>query len=208
LDRGLLTHPSTVISWRCLTAAPGSDASAIHGRLSARVALLQSPILPAALSLYSGKRLFRNLPVDKPHTCNLRHVTPKTLQKAQYVGCSESAQPQQVAYFGWSQFPVPGSAPRRAGLRPSTPDASLPCTSKPASTRPRTCLGCRKVNWHPGTRSRIQTKTRDSRRPGPRLRNSAAAASTLPELADRTHLRFRFTTFCMRPHSIVPSTDT
>jgi hypothetical protein len=68
LDRGLLKHRSEVISWRCLTAAPGSDASAIHGRLGARVALLQSPILPAAGSLYPEKEIFRNLPVDKPHT--------------------------------------------------------------------------------------------------------------------------------------------
>ena len=70
LDRGLLKPPLKVISWRCLTAAPGADASAIHGRLGARVALLQSPILPAAGSLYPEKELFRNLPVDKPHTCN------------------------------------------------------------------------------------------------------------------------------------------
>jgi len=55
LDRGLLKHPSTVISWRCRQAAPGSDASAIHGRLGAQVALLQSPILPAAVLLYPGK---------------------------------------------------------------------------------------------------------------------------------------------------------
>ena len=68
LVRGLLRPPSEVISWRCLTAAPGSDASAIHGRLGAQVALLQSPILPAAGSLYPEKELLRNLPVDKPHT--------------------------------------------------------------------------------------------------------------------------------------------
>jgi hypothetical protein len=68
LDRGLLKHPSEVISWRRLTAAPGADASAIHGRLGAQVALLQSPILPAAGSLYPKKELFRKLPVDKPHT--------------------------------------------------------------------------------------------------------------------------------------------
>jgi len=70
LDRGLLQHPAKVISWRRLTAAPGADASAIHGRPGARVALLQSPILPAAASLYPEKALCRNLPVDKPHTCS------------------------------------------------------------------------------------------------------------------------------------------
>src|ERR1035441_3616477 len=41
---------------------------------------------------------------------------PRTLQKAQYVGFSESAQPLQVAYFGWPRFPVPGSAPRTGGF--------------------------------------------------------------------------------------------
>jgi len=46
LDRGLLKHPSEVISWRRLTAAPGAEASAIHGRPGARVALLQSRYLP------------------------------------------------------------------------------------------------------------------------------------------------------------------
>jgi hypothetical protein len=45
LDRGLLKHPAKVIFWRRLTAAPEADASAIHGRRGARVALLQSPIL-------------------------------------------------------------------------------------------------------------------------------------------------------------------
>ncbi len=64
LDRGLLKHPSTFISWRCRQAAPGSDASAIHGRLGAQVALLQSPILPAAILLYPGKEPFRNCDSD------------------------------------------------------------------------------------------------------------------------------------------------
>jgi hypothetical protein len=85
LDRGLLQHPSTVISWRCLTAAPGSDASAIHGRLDARVALLQSPILPAAILLYPEKELFRNLPVDKPHTCNLEPLKPEMPRITPYL---------------------------------------------------------------------------------------------------------------------------
>ena len=46
-------------------------------------------------------------PIDEANRCNLRHVTPKTLQKALYVGFSESGQPLQVVCFGWSQFPVP-----------------------------------------------------------------------------------------------------
>src|SRR4051812_35766917 len=46
----------------------GTDASAFHGRPGARVALLQSPILPAAITLYRKKRIVRGLPIDKPHT--------------------------------------------------------------------------------------------------------------------------------------------
>jgi hypothetical protein len=47
----------------------GMDASAFHGRHSAQVALLQSPILRAAQSPYIGTENFRGPPVDKPHTC-------------------------------------------------------------------------------------------------------------------------------------------
>src|ERR1044071_9367789 len=47
----------------------GTDASAFHGRLGAQVALLQSPILPTASSLYIKKRNSRALAIDKPHTC-------------------------------------------------------------------------------------------------------------------------------------------
>src|ERR1039457_2582014 len=46
-------------------------------------------------------------PTDEANRCNLRHVTPKTLQKALYVGFVESGRPPQVVCFGWSQFPVP-----------------------------------------------------------------------------------------------------
>src|SRR5260370_18471564 len=46
----------------------GTDASAIHGRLGAQVALLQSPILPAVSLPYIKRGNFRGLPVDKPHT--------------------------------------------------------------------------------------------------------------------------------------------
>ena len=47
---------------------PGVDATAIHGRLGARVALLQSPILPIARSAYILAQKFQKLSVDKPHT--------------------------------------------------------------------------------------------------------------------------------------------
>src|SRR6266446_1289873 len=68
LDRGLLRHRSKAISRRCRKATPGADASAIHGRLGARVALLQSPILPVVSLSYYKNRNFQTNPVDKPHT--------------------------------------------------------------------------------------------------------------------------------------------
>ena len=46
----------------------GADASAIHGRSGAQVALLQSPILPTAEPGYMKKENFRIVSVDKPHT--------------------------------------------------------------------------------------------------------------------------------------------
>ncbi len=68
LNPGLLRHPSKVISRRHRQAAPGADASAFQGRLSARVALLQSPILPAAGPPYPHQREFRKVPVDNTQT--------------------------------------------------------------------------------------------------------------------------------------------
>ena len=37
-------------------------------------------------------------PTDEANRCNLRHVTPKTLQKALYVGFSEVDRPLQVVW--------------------------------------------------------------------------------------------------------------
>ena len=51
-------------------------------------------------------------PSPEGNRCKLRHEAPKALQKALYVGCSESGGPLQVVCFGWSRFPGPGSAPR------------------------------------------------------------------------------------------------
>src|SRR5437773_1782443 len=68
LDRGLLRHRLKAISRRCRKATPGADASAIHGRLGARAALLQSPILPVVSLSYYKNRNFQTNPVDKPHT--------------------------------------------------------------------------------------------------------------------------------------------
>ena len=68
-------------------------------------------------------------PTGEANGCKLRHGPPRTLQKAQYVGFSESAQPLPIAYFGWPRFPVPGSAPRMSagpiyGLTLPTPKMS------------------------------------------------------------------------------------
>ena len=46
-------------------------------------------------------------PTDKANRCILRHLTPKTLQIALYVGGFESGRPLQVVCFCWSQFPFP-----------------------------------------------------------------------------------------------------
>src|ERR1039458_2076781 len=46
-------------------------------------------------------------PTDEAIRCNLRHVTPKTLQNALYVGFSHIGRPLQVVCLGWSQFPIP-----------------------------------------------------------------------------------------------------
>jgi hypothetical protein len=46
-------------------------------------------------------------PINQANRCILRHVTPKTLQKALYVGYFETGKPLPVVCLGWSQFPVP-----------------------------------------------------------------------------------------------------
>ena len=46
-------------------------------------------------------------PTEEANRCILRHLAPKTLQKALYVGFFESVRPLQVVCFGWSQFPFP-----------------------------------------------------------------------------------------------------
>src|ERR1019366_3735802 len=81
-------------------------------------------------------------PIDEANRCNLRHVTPKTLQKALYVGFSQIGRPPQVVCLGWSQFPAPEArhlvAERVAVLEPQPfhdhqhqhqPDAQLLCSA-------------------------------------------------------------------------------
>src|ERR1035438_9712059 len=85
LTPGLLRHPARAISRHHRQAAPGADASAFQGRLGAQVALLQSPILPAANPAYPQQRESYNLPVDNTHT-RLR--------------CSEGAAPAECPICG------------------------------------------------------------------------------------------------------------
>jgi hypothetical protein len=66
LDHGLRSTPGKKNPGLGIKA--GTDASAIHGRPGAQVALLQSPTLPAAKEIYAGNRNVPGLPVDKPHT--------------------------------------------------------------------------------------------------------------------------------------------
>jgi hypothetical protein len=50
------------------------DASAIHGRLGAQVALLQSPILPDACSPYNKRPELRDLPLINRRTDKLKKL--------------------------------------------------------------------------------------------------------------------------------------
>ena len=43
-------------------------------------------------------------PIDEANRCNLRHVAPRTLQKALYVGFSQIGRPLRVVCLGWSHF--------------------------------------------------------------------------------------------------------
>jgi len=60
-----------------------------------------SQVLPGSQSRRRPK------PSDEANRCILRHVAPKALQKALYVGYLESGKPLQVVGFGQSQFPFP-----------------------------------------------------------------------------------------------------
>jgi hypothetical protein len=69
---------------------------------------------------------FAPKPTDEANRCILGHLTPKTLQKALYVGSSQTSRPLQVVCLGWSQFPFPeaplaGQAGPIYGLTPCMP---------------------------------------------------------------------------------------
>ena len=73
-------------------------------------------------------------PTGEANRGNLGHLTPKTLQKALYVGSSQIGRPPQVVCFGWSLFPVPEAClPHRS----SNPTA-LSLKSGPTWTAQRT----------------------------------------------------------------------
>ena len=134
-NRGLLKHPAKVISRPCLAAAPGADASAIHGRLSAQVALLQSPTLPVAGSSYSQKREFRNVPVDKPHTRIPRFISfPKILPRLRTISpMIRTAEYAEYAENGAACVP---------------PSAYFACSLVSVAALPRCVHRVSAVPWH------------------------------------------------------------
>ena len=88
-------HPSTT------GARPVPGRSNVRPRVAGTQQPSPRQVLPAPNRAVAPKA------TDEANCCNLRHVTPKTLQKALYVGFSESGRPPQVVYFGWSQLPFP-----------------------------------------------------------------------------------------------------
>ena len=56
---------------------------------------------------YQNLMILSGLLFCQANRCNLRHVAPKPLQKALYLGFSQIGQLLQVVWLGWSQFPVP-----------------------------------------------------------------------------------------------------
>ena len=56
-------------------------------------------------------------PTEEANRSDLRHVAPKTLQKALWVVYTICGQPLQVVYFGWSRFQGPERARRKSRAR-------------------------------------------------------------------------------------------
>src|ERR1035437_1322830 len=85
---------------------------------------LPDPVVPSSVSIcgfFNPNRAVAPKPTDEANRYNLGHLTPKTFQKALYVGLSQIGQPLQVVYFGWSGFPFP-EAPLAGQSEPqSTP---------------------------------------------------------------------------------------
>ena len=82
--------------------------SAIDMALPAELSRSQNSQQPESGRFFRGaNRAVLPEPIAEAHRCNLRPVTPRTLQKALCVGVSESGRLLQVVCLGGSQFPVP-----------------------------------------------------------------------------------------------------
>ena len=85
-------------------------------------------------------------PTCEANRCNLRHVTPKTLRKALYVGFFAGGQPQHVVYFGGCRFPFPevllaGQVGSIYGLiTVLRPQSSVPAVRGPVVSPPHFCF--------------------------------------------------------------------
>jgi hypothetical protein len=74
-------------------AGPMAQAGAAHG-----------PGRRARRFFLGANRSVVPKPIDEANRCNLRHVAPRTLQKALYVGFSQIGRPLRVVCLGWSHF--------------------------------------------------------------------------------------------------------
>ena len=106
--------PYNLINFTPMRAAPCNGASGAANS-GPSILLGRSRVTLSRLWCYAGIRQVlpgsqsRRCPQahHEANRCNLGHVTPKTLQKALYVGFSQTGRPLQVVCLGWSQFPIP-----------------------------------------------------------------------------------------------------
>ena len=107
-------------------------------------------------------------PADEANRCILRHVTPKTLQIALYVGYSQVGRPLPVVCFGWSQFPFPEArlagqagqptADPAQGTRRETLADTFPARRTPARLHPARPVGL--LHSHPVEQRRTVSGSR------------------------------------------------
>jgi len=76
-------------------------------------------------------------PTDEANRCNLRHVTPKTLQKALYVRFSQIGRPLQVVCLGGPNFQ---SQKRASQGRPDQPTVYMEVRSSPRPSSRKAAL--------------------------------------------------------------------
>jgi hypothetical protein len=105
-----ITDSGKVGGWRL----QGFRRSQVAGRAAFGVSRCQKRLKSgSSKSVNSGELVWVPIaplppkPTDEANRCILRYVTPKTLQKAPYVGSSQIPQPPQVVCFCLSQFPFP-----------------------------------------------------------------------------------------------------